>query len=301
MRARGRPRTHKPPGTARHGHGAGAEPRRQRRHLRTFKAAHRLTQGPLEGLPLWLDAEAGPCGPSWGDLGDTPINRPDRVQTGRDSVPGFVQRAERAARSEAVSEGQTAMLGQGTGYPGRQRRGGRVRGRWTAEAGRARWGGRVRGRGKAEAGWACSSWPALPAASPHTPRSPSQETRPEESGGCLSQCPQRPGCISVPHPPGAQLASPAPPRQSGKAGPRGREGRGRRQAHLCPPSSRLSAPWPVQGREKAAGGRSRKRQARSYKAGWWEREEPPGKAEPSRWQPLSWVALRASGLRPRSA
>lgn len=220
MRARGRPRTHKPPGTARHGHGAGAEPQWQRRHLLTFKATHRLTQGPLEGLPLWLDAEAGPCGPSWGDLGDTPINRPDRVQTGRDSVPGFVQRAERAARSEAVSEGQTAMLGQGTGYPGRQRRGGRVRGRGTAEAGRAR-----------------SSWPALPAASPHTPRSPSQETRPEESGGCLSQCPQRPGCISVPHPPGARLASPAPPLQSGKAGPRGREGRGRRQAHLCPPSS----------------------------------------------------------------
>lgn len=133
MRARGRPRTHKPPGTARHGHGAGAEPRWQRRHLRTFKAAHRLTQGPLEGLPLWLDAEAGPCGPSWGDLGDTPINRPDRVQTGRDSVPGFVQRAERAARSEAVSEGQTAMLGQGTGDPGRG----------TAEAGRACWGGRA--------------------------------------------------------------------------------------------------------------------------------------------------------------
>lgn len=238
MRARGRPRTHKPPGTARHGHGAGADPRWQRRHLRTFKAAHCLTQGPLEGLPLWLDAEAGPCGPSWGDLGDTPINRPDRVQTGRDSVPGFVQRAERAARSEAVSEGQTAMLGQGTGDPGRG----------TAEAGRACSGTREGGGGVG----ACSSWPALPAASPHTPRSPSQETRPEESGGCLSQCPQRPGCISVPHPPGARLASPAPPCQSGKAGPRGREGRGRRQAHLCPPSSRLSAPWPVQGRGKGS-------------------------------------------------
>lgn len=78
--------------------------------------------------------------------------------------------------------------------------------------------------GTAEAGRARSSWPALPAASPHTPRSPSQETRPEESGGCLSQCPQRPGCISVPHPPGARLASPAPSEWQGGSQGKGGEG-----------------------------------------------------------------------------
>lgn len=84
-----------------------------------------------------------------------------------------------------------------------------------------------RGHQAAGAGATCSSRPALAAASPPVPQSPLPKTWPEEFGGCLSWCPQRPGFVSVlgsartPHRPGAGLASPAQPERQGRAWGRG--------------------------------------------------------------------------------
>lgn len=84
-----------------------------------------------------------------------------------------------------------------------------------------------RGHQAAGAGATCSSRPALAAASPPVPQSPLPKTWPEEFGGRLSWCPQRPGFVSVlgsartPHRPGAGLASPAQPERQGRAWGRG--------------------------------------------------------------------------------